>query len=370
MKNKIVLCLISALFVICSCNKSEPDNIEQKSYVDSLYQTIGKRDSLFTFIHLSDTHGTLTTIKPANEYAKAHPYCDFVALTGDVLPTESMTKTISSANVPYLVIPGNHDSWAEGLGQWAFRSDFLNQLGNDVVFGNNTSNYWYRDVYNGDCTLRVIGLDQFELQDFDTPSGLRAIMTQGQVDWFIETLKDSYDVDGIVILIHMGFGNSSKGNRDITNETKFVSSLAKNYNNSYDFYGPDDPYMIPEIVNAYITGENISKTYVKGTAYEKIVETNFEGAHSNFVAYFGGHLHWDEIEYLNDFPNQLQCLVAYAGNGTGSSYNDLVKTSSGEQSYNFNVNSINLRTRELLIERVGARRTVSETIRDTISFKF
>lgn len=323
-------------------------------------------DSVFRFIHLSDTHSSTISIDAANSFCLKN-HCDFAILTGDVLPNTNLLKSISSAPIDYLIIPGNHDADKhDGLGQYGFRSSFLNKLKTSVVYPDVTNNYWYKDYEKYGKRLRIIGLDQFELDSYGSPSGLLALMTQKQIDWLLSILKDSGSMDGIIVLIHMGFGDALKGQRDTSNHNEFISEFANKYNNSYDFYGPEDPYLIPEIIDAYTKGESIDKTYNKGGDYEIIVKADFSGQSNNFIGYYGGHLHWDEIEYLNDFPTQLQCLIAFCGSGIGSKCNDLVKT---DYPYLFNVVEIDFGHKTMKITREGASLTSSGKKRKSIDFK-
>ena len=345
------------LLFFSSCSKS--------ILIDDVTSPVESIDSIFRFIHISDTHRSTVTIDAVNEFCKQHP-SDFVALTGDVVPNTNIIKSISNSSCDYLIIPGNHDADEnDGLGQYRFRTEFLDIINHSVLYPERKVNYWYKDFEKLGKKLRVIGLDQFELNSFSNPLGIRALMTQTQISWFLTVLEDSSNVDGLVILIHMGFGNSAKGQRDTSVHNSFISELANLYNNSYDFYGPDDPYMIPEIINAYVTGENFEKIYNKGSRYEKKVSTHFENPHNNFIGFFGGHLHWDEVEYLSGFPSQLQSLVAFCGSGAGSKLNDLLKS---DYSYNFNVVDIDLFSNVLMITRRGACRTISGNSRNFIKF--
>ncbi len=362
MNNKILLFILGLYIIIgIGCSESLSLDYQEDGIVEDSI------DSLFRFIHISDTHGSTVTIDAVNDYCSIHK-CDFIILTGDVVPNKKIVESIKSSNTDYLIVPGNHDAYEnEGPGQFGFRSSFLDTINMPVSFPDKKINYWYRDYEKNGKTLRVIGLDQFEQNSFGNTPGLFAIMTQQQIDWFIHLLEKSSEADGIVILIHMGFGNSNKGQRDTSNHNEFISELASSYNNSYDFYGPEDPFMIPEIMEAYSSGNNLDKIYNKGTKYEKIVRTDFSKASDNFVGYFGGHLHWDEVEFLNSFPNQLQCLVAFCGNGKGSNWNDLIKT---DYTYNFNVVDVDFTSNSLRIVRQGASRTISKQNRKEISFPF
>jgi len=337
--------------------------------ISALPQTISAQ---FRFAHISDTHGFTNCIDAVNDYAQSNP-CDFAIISGDVVPNKVMIEKLKAAKIPYLIIPGNHDS-VEGLCQFGFRRALLNEIDNGAIYGDEYDNYWYRDFEKDGKTLRVIGLDQFELDKINAVTlkyGWRGYVSQEQINWFIDVLSKSAQVDGLIIVIHMGFGYEKKGLRNTENPGKFVSKLADTFNNGYDFYPPCDPYMIPEIVQAYMTGENIKGKEYPGYNGEKlIVTTNFKKGAKNFISYYGGHLHWDEIEYLKDFPDQLQSLIAFCGIGTGSRWNDLKKTTTGEDSYNFNLNTIDPDKKTLTVERFGAKTTLSGEIRDSVKFRY
>lgn len=331
-------------------------------YIDDQYVVEDSIDSLFRFIHISDVHGSTITIEEVNKYCEKHR-CDFVILTGDVQPSDAIIDAINKSTIEYLIVPGNHDAYhLDGPGQYGFRQSFLNTINSTVIFPSDSINYWYKDVEKSGKKLRIIGLDQFESDSFS--NSYLAVMTQQQIDWFIGILEKSRDIDGVMVLIHMGFGNSKKGQRDTTYINDFISEYSHSYPNAYDFYGPEDPYMIPEIMDAFISGTNIDKTYNAHSRIAHRIRTHFADS-GRFVGFFGGHLHWDEIEYLSDFPSQLQLLIAYCGNGLGSKWNDLIKE---KCNYNFNVVDVDFFSKHIVIKREGAKMTLSGKLRNTISF--
>ena len=100
------------------------------------------------------------------------------------------------------------------------------------------------------------------------------------------------------------------------------------------------------------------------------VTTDFQGAHDNFIAYFGGHAHWDMVEHLKDYPRQLLSLVAYGGYRTGSEFNDLIKSVNGPHSFTINMNIVDFKNRKLTIKRLGSIVKVDGTKREEISFSY
>lgn len=367
----ILFCLL--FFVSCD-SENDAYYIDNKTLVSSIPSNdLGD----ISFMHISDTHGSSISVKAMVE-ALNKSSCDFGIITGDILPDLYMQDVINSSQKPIFLVIGNHDAYNdyyyEGKGQYGFRKTVIdnNITVKNLNFGDNKANYYYYDYSKGGYILRIICLDQFEL-DAVARLGLDdVIMSQKQIDWFINVLSNSYQVDGIIILIHEGFGNSKKGARNINYTNNFISCLAVNYGNSYDFNGDFDPFVIPDIVEAYQTGKNISnQIYSSGIDDSPIhVTTNFgEIKNQNFIGYFGGHLHWDVVEFMQSFPNQLLVLMAYSGNGLGGNYNDLIKSDDGKSSYNINLNILKFDDQLFEIYRLGAQQTVSGVERKNISFK-
>ena len=338
------------------------------------------KDRRMSFLHISDTHSVDVTLQPALEILNSDPTYSFMILTGDFLPTETMMQEVLASEKPVFIIPGNHDSWDEGttahaLGQRGFREQVLDRLypNGEVNFGEDSiSNYFYADVTQNGCTIRVIGLDLYEIETVGTTINNSVIFSQKQIDWLIEVLEDSYDKDGVIIMTHNGFGNSRCNRRDDSYINEFISIHAYDFFDTYNYFGTGDADMVPSIVEAYMTGENLTNaSFYGGYRIQKInVTTNFDGPHNNFIAHYGGHIHFDVVEHLSGFPNQLMCIVAYGGRGKGNSWNDLIKTNTGEDSYTINASNINFTTHEHQIVRLGSQKKDDGTLRQSILFTF
>lgn len=367
MRNLLLFCLF---FIIVSCNEDNAVAIKRDILtVDSI------KEADVSFFHISDTHGSSISIIPMVDMLNESG-CDFGIITGDVLIDNYMKLRIRNSNKPIFIIPGNHDAYDLPNGQTTFRRQVLDYLQgiNHVHFGSEVANYYYVDIIKNGRTTRVIGLDQYEIDVVGKAYTYEVVMSQHQINWFVDLLQNSYDVDGIVILTHCGFGYSTIGRRDTGNRNSFISTLAYDYN-SYLFYGNGYPLMIPDIMNAYLTGVNlVNKEYPSGyDGVDLTVNTSFVGQHHNFVGYFGGHLHWDVCEYLRDYPMQLIVLMCYSGLGTGKymevDYNDIIKSNSGEDSYNINYNVIDYQKKSINIYRLGARKLCTGGTRDSIKFE-
>lgn len=422
-KKIITICLLSALLPCVSLGQ-EAQDVNRDSYVNSgdvtaLYSYLIAGDDTFlatsdvngdgyvtsadvtavydhilyhdatgdrrmSFLHISDTHSVDVTLKPALEILNSDPTYSFMILTGDFLPTETMMQEVLASEKPVFIIPGNHDSWNEenvtySYGQQGFREQVLNRLypNGEVNFGDDIANYFYVDVTQNDCTIRVIGLDLYDFDNMGRPVVMNSVVfSQQQIDWLIQVLEDSYDKDGVIILTHNGFGNSRQNTRDPNYLNEFVSIHASTFWDTYNYAGDGDAILIPSIVDAYMTGNDLTDAQFKsGHKVNKVsqminVTTHFNEPHNNFIAHYGGHIHFDLVEYLSQFPKQLLSIVAYGGNGKGNNWNDLVKTSTGEDSYTINASNVNFTTHEHQIVRLGSKKKDDGTLRESILFNF
>lgn len=338
-----------------------------------------------SFLHISDTHSVDVTLQPALEILNSDTTYSFMVLTGDFLPTETMMQEVLASEKPVFVIPGNHDAWDKGVtsnsfGQQGFRELVLNRLypNNEVNFGDDVANYYYADVTNSQgCTIRIIGLDLYDFVNAGQPVAINSVVfSQKQIDWLIDVLENSGDKDGVIILTHNGFGNSIQNTRDPNYINEFVSINAYGWWDTYNYFGDGDAILIPSIIDAYMTGADLTDVEFKGGYKEKKVSqminvtTHFNEPHNNFIAHYGGHIHFDVVEYFSEFPKQLMCIIAYGGRGKGNSWNDLVKTNTGVDSYTINASNINFTNHEHKIVRLGSQKIDDGTLRQQISFNF
>ena len=373
-KSLNILLLLICLFPLNSCyiedlTFKEEDVVTARDSIDNPNQ--------LTFIHLSDVHRSNISLEPALYYLN-HTPTTFALLTGDIMASHNMLKEIQESNKPMLLIPGNHDAYpfyAYSVGQTGFRTQVLNAVGQGekVIFANDQDNYWYQDYQKNGYTLRVIGIDQYEYESVDEgPNSLICVYSQPQIDWLIYLLENSGHFDGIIIAIHAGFGNGKVMGRDRNVTNDFISIYAKGYENSYDYTGEKNIRIIPDIIDAYQTGINLTEQkYGNNSRGDSlIVTTHFLRPHQNFIAYIGGHAHYDVVEHLTEYPRQLLALIAYGGDGTGCDQNDLIKNTTNKNSYNFNVNIIDFKKRELQIIRKGANVKIDNTTRDSIVFRY
>lgn len=171
-------------------------------------------------------------------------------------------------------------------------------------------NYWYTDFT--DEKVRLIGLYNFEC-DYTDPNVYNAetqtlyngrgnaAYRQAQIDWFVNTLLTTPSNYGVVIATH------NPHNYRGTLNNPFNSVYLQGRNTSQTFV---DKNMIPDIVQAFIDGTTINKTYpqTKGVITDLVVNVDFstKNAGAEFVCYLNGHTHADGLSFLKDYPKQLE----------------------------------------------------------------
>ena len=361
--------------------------------IDYVEERYGGSNSI-SFMHISDTHMFDTTL---NKFVGLVQQTDvpFSVITGDMYFNNAQVKTVRSSAKPIYLVPGNHDiyhyygGWrAAGLKpfepNYCFRYEqldhwFAGNLADFSHYGSEKACYFYFDFKAGDKTLRLIGLDQYDGGTAGWNERNDIIISQEEADWLADLLGKSENVDGIIIFIHAGFGNANKGQRNTDNEGEFISTTAGDFPRAYSYNGIGDPYLVPEIVQAYISGQNLDKKEFRSGAAHRddgstvppettvTVTTHFTQPHKNFIAYLGGHLHWDMVEYLKDFPQQLQVLIANGFKEKIYTWHDL---SYEDASYTINYCVVNFDTKTFVIHRIGSRKTDSGTYRLEQTFPF
>ena len=345
-------------------------------------------ENSISFMQISDTHKRDISINKLVELVK-NTDVPFSVITGDMYFSNLQVHTILSADKPIYIIPGNHDifdyygGWrAAGLypyePNYCFRWEqmdkwFGSRLKANSHYGSEKACYFYNDFKVGDKTLRIIGLDQYDGGTAGWGDGTNNnIMSQEEADWLVGLLEQSDDVDGILFIMHAGFGGVSKGRRNTDNKGEFISTTSGDYTRVYGYYGDGDPYLVPEIVQAYLSGKNLDKKeFLSGATHRDdgsdvppettlTVTTHFTKPHDNFIGYIGGHMHWDMVEYLEDFPQQLQILIANGFSERVYSWHDLTYA---DTNYTINYYVVNFDTKTLVIHRIGSRLTTAGTYR-------
>lgn len=265
-------------------------------------------------MHYSDTHRNITNLKEALGLAQGIVH--LVVDTGDNangIASTTAANTISELNdyvaaegeanttpMPMLICTGNHDVPNLTKKQYFdIMCSLVAETNPSFVFGDATNyrTYGYVDITPNATigTVRVISLDPFDYDDgqFMNPYGtsgsggwMNCVFSQKQIDWLIATLRSAAN-NGykVITAMHYSWGDNPL----------FVDSGSANPDANYH----QDPFMIPDIINAMQNRSSLSKSYPDDENINNItVNEDFSGLTNplDFVCHLFGHIH-SENEY-------------------------------------------------------------------------
>lgn len=324
-----------------------------------------------SFLHISDNHKSNNGLAVCKNMMESNDNIAFTIVTGDIQMTDAMKDTMMSTDKPFLTLYGNHDVVDDfNYSQTRCCQEYIKAIcGNKVNMGHEVASYWYKDIETASGkVVRVITFDEWEYDTLGrgaySPSSIYTeVMSQTQINWFIDLLKSTPKDYYLVLAKHEPFG----GKRTSSSVGDFISTKA--HPTTYENSGLIDENIIPSIIDAYINKKIINKTYscgdVSGTTMS--INEDFSNiAPATFLFYLSGHTHWDACEYIKDYPQQLQ-LVVDCDKPERWQYSDLPRTSSD---YCFNKVTIDFNKKETRIERIGVQTKIDGTKRIKTSFPF
>lgn len=249
----------------------------------------------FVITHISDSHAFNNQLKEALVVSKN--ISNLIVHTGDSAnghPSNSTSKTRvpteiqntlnvvaenNNKTTPFVCARGNHDIPGMTQAQWYTKiRSTLSSFGN-LQFGAANRGYYYVDVHD----FRIIMLDPNDYDDAKkdtTYSWTSAVFSQVQIDWLIATLKDACTKKlNVITAMHYGFGDNSLTFNDVKCKP------------DCEFY--QDPFMIPDIIDALQNKTTLRKTYNDSKGINNItLNCDFTTSGDfKYVAHLFGHIH-------------------------------------------------------------------------------
>lgn len=317
-------------------------------------------------VHTTDVHGDSVRFKRA---------CDtFERLSGDMFvcsgdmvryfSADDFSYVVNSVNKSKFVLCiGNHEAFQYATEQQV-NEKFIAPFASNIVLptGVQYPTYFYKD--DTAKKLRFISVNQYQSVDGSTTPHNTVHFHQEQITWFVNTLLSTPADYGVIVVMH-------------TPEQKPVidSTYTKFMQKNVPFFDTVRYKPINEIIDAFISGGTLNKTYTNGSGYTPAtftVSADFSGKNTGveFIAYMTGHMHTDNISYVPNTSNKqlmlnLVCTNAWTNKNTdgstGTNYpyynelNDLGRFENGETQDAFNVYVIDRTEKKLRIARIGAR---------------
>lgn len=249
----------------------------------------------FVITHISDSHAFNNQLKEALVVSKN--ISNLIVHTGDSAnghPSNSTSKTRvpteiqntlnvvaenNNKTTPFVCARGNHDIPGMTQAQWYTKIRSTLSTFGKLQFGAENRGYYYVDVND----FRIIMLDPNDYDDDKkdtTYSWTSAVFSQVQIDWLIATLKDACTKKlNVITAMHYGFGDNSLTFNDVKCKP------------DCEFY--QDPFMIPDIIDALQNKTRLRKTYHDSKGINNItLNCNFTTSGDfKYVAHLFGHIH-------------------------------------------------------------------------------
>ncbi len=381
-----------------------------------------------SFLHASDPHGTAAfTTKMSNDMALDDEIA-FAIVTGDfkaygvnspLMYYDSQNDSGELKKVMrwglVLGTSGNHDSydeWTSGdpVSNSRMKDWLYSLMGNNVTWGDTDgqtnvplqSAYYHKDFTKEGKTLRLIALDQYEIDATGATSRYYYVRySQKQINWFINLLKTTPSSYHIIIVMHQcPFDDNDYasvmrpqpdtvgGSTYVNAPTKLLFCSEKISNTPFREFS-DTPWMntIVNIVRAYLGLDGVSRLYEEefrnaGSNTPFNIEADFAGiTPAHFCCYVVGHTHCDIGTWLpyeqygvdkELYPRQLSVGITAADKNVPLSSTDDLDDSSVNTSYRINKVTIVFATEnsvpQVIVERIGTKLTDGGRNRDKVRF--
>lgn len=315
-------------------------------------------------IHISDIHGDIIRAERAAFFAD-HVGADAILASGDLTayqPDDWGSALFDAVgkyrDVEFVYGIGNHDARdisADSYDETIYNSYFRN---NPHVSENNT--YYYSDIAKS--KLRIISVNQQEGASTTASGG--TCYSQEQVDWLVETLKNTPAGYGVIMMYHspeVAITNAADP------EYAEFFQVGNRYDNSTNNYSGYSGTFLMDLVDAFMLRRNFSWNYSENNNESAVtLNADFtdvaEGV--EFIAHVTGHVHSDSVTYLpgtacKQLLLTVTCTTAMYGEEGGyyglADYSDLERKADSASQDAFNAYLIDREEKTVRIIRIGAK---------------
>lgn len=339
---------------------------------------------LFTLSAFTDLHGAKNQwngfIEFTNQYKQ---FFDCAAFLGDICGVNPDSDISfydpKQSQVPFLSVVGNHDAadWGKSISQ----NDIFNRYIKpcvDAGYISTTKSYYYKDF--ADYNIRIITLFEYENAVASTSpnsDNWRRYISTDQLQWFADTLYSTPTDYSVIVLLHqVVFPQPTIVDNKFT-ENAIYRQVSADFTSGFGYILSNMGWTgneIGDVVNAYIHGLAINKTYEAhmtnaGTVINMSVSKDFSARGSGkFVCYLAGHTHAPFVLKVKDYSDQLQILLPSASDNYYQRKADDIRPVSG--SPNFYSLAFDTTNKLIKVLKVGHRTTMDMVERDFISIPY
>ena len=349
-----------------------------------------------SFLAITDTHSSKFSIERAFIYAEKK-CIDGVFLLGDIGDHSNWLVNYATkleelrlgCSKFAIAVPGNHEYEYVANSDWVgltddettsiyYSSNVVSKNGEvHPTIGGKFKNYYYKDITTTHTradnkgtvsyTIRIIGLYQFEWNSPTDSQGHPTVgdgygkdipvYTQTQIDWFVQTLKDTPSDYGVIVLSHTAISKAVPVQCPFTIYTSSPELFARLGNTTF-FYSIIDAWVRGTSCNVSSEQKVIDKN---GTRVDNIpisVNTTFSGTHT-FIANICGHHHAGGIFKMEDISGNASSYPVVLSPCTSDSDYQLsgwfaVDSTMGKMADCLNVYTYDFDRKRLKIARLGS----------------
>lgn len=320
----------------------------------------GNTENCFCIAHGSDFHCDVDRYENFKDFVDGVTAINAVVNTGDLLIDATSAEindpngilSVEFARLQPMVVIGNHDVYGG-----------LTKAQVCELFGM-SNNYYSQDFAS--YGIKVIVLDEYDMANLTKANaGKSGWFQEGQITWFINQLKSAKTNGMSVIVCRHSYESKAADNgvagRYPTQQNGIFTQRNNKWERKLRFANSDT--IIEDIVAAFRSGVNITKTYTFDNANPITVETDFSGE-GDFICYIAGHTHIDMTGYSYYHPDQLymMCPTSAVSGKDGSNQthiygtvvSDLPRVDGTKTEDCFNVYAIDTINKLVKVVRVGA----------------
>lgn len=369
----------------------------QLGYVDDKYTKPLWPIMPLVFMHISDTHKATNNTRAFEilNYLGANGHVQFLMHTGDILEDPKnaaqsrWSSIVAPALYPVMLTAGNHDvgNWDKPSGQYTTTAQFHNIFITPVLnsWGLKTDglgtpytsgkNYYFKDFT--EQKVRFVVVDEFELPNQYGSDGTTLLASRGarwisqeQVNWFVYTLRTTPNGYGVIVAKHAPDGKRGEDKNPFN--SPFLKG--KEHQQTYQKYGGVSyTTFFADIVQAFIDKGTLSKTIQQeaGAITGSVtISADFTATtNCEFICYVTGHTHADGINFLKDYPKQLD-LNINCNNTHYQHYSNMQLIAGSPYEDAINVYSVDRNNGLIHVVRIGGEYSADGDRRDMLTINY
>lgn len=309
--------IVNAITGIKNQNTIITRNIDAECYIDgankcgiTTYPAVNNGEHLFTMLVSSDIHKDLSRFSNSIDYLNNNNTLDCAICLGDMQdyfqPYRWLSAYLSKVEKPYYLVIGNHDVGlsanpnSAGTTQQVFERYIEPNL--EEMGLTDLTTTWY-SVNFSEEPISLIVLNTYNSPDTTDESGNFVIAnkatlsySQAQINWFLETLMNIPTGNHLLVAGHF-IGEPTTRVDCPFSQVGFIGG------------GGTYPDMIPDIINAWVNGSALNKSYTPTVQTSILPTINVSVDFSSrgtgtFISYLVGHNHQDWVGKINKYPYQ------------------------------------------------------------------